>query len=786
MKYYCYYVLVCILLVSCQKDYDKNLKPFHFIPETSDLIIKVNALNDFSISLESNPILYSLYDEDIKNVESVIRKFNFTSPIYIAFKEKSINKTEFLILSKGEIDLFASDSLSSNLREGIKNSEVTKIIIDSTDFYYNHINGVFIGSNNADYGSRLNTKDISSEFYDLIETIDNSALASVIFKSDNIKYSDLLFSEFLNDEYAIIDINQNSGNISFNGIVTNTDTLNDILSKIKYTLPQKINTSLIAPSDTKELKSLLFDDYSKLRKNFKDTTIVGTDNLKSFLTYSGEIALIDNALILHSLDTDLLIESIDDKSFKESFREIDIYSFGKPDFFKYQFKPVITFDNSSYFFAKDDFVIFSSKVEYLKKIITDYLSNKTLANSEAFQYIQENLSDESSMFIYKNSENLSDIFNSNLAGYDANAVQYIYEDDYAHINGIIEKFKKKRSAKTIAENFNTSIEDDIILGPQVVTNHLNRTKDIVIQDTKNNLYLISSAGNILWKKKLQDKILGEIEQIDIYKNGRLQLAFATSKRVYVIDRNGKDVGPFPLKFNDPITKPLSVFDYDKKKDYRLLVAQDKNLLMYNTRAKIVNGFKYKSNSGTIITQPKHFRIDNKDFIVFGAGERLKILNRRGSDRVIVNDKIRFSKNQIYLHQNKFTTTNTLGQLIQVNAKGEKSTKQINLSKNHVIDATSKTLVHLDENKLQIRANTVDLDFGDYTNPQIFYLNNKIYVTTTDLQTKKIYLFDSQGKPIPNFPIYGTSEAILTNLDSDRNLELVTLSDSKTILTYKLY
>ena len=786
MKYYCYYVLVCILLVSCQKDYNKNLKPIHFIPETSDLIIKVNALNDFSISLESNPILYSLYNEDIKNVESVIRKFNFTSPVYIAFKEKSINKTEFLILSKGEIDLFASDSLSSNLREGIKNSEVTKIIIDSTDFYYNHTNSLFIGSNNADYGSRLNTNDISSEFYNLIETTDNSALASVIFKSDNIKYSDLLFSEFLNDEYAIIDINQNSGNISFNGIVTNTDTLNDILSKIKYTLPQKINSSLIAPSDTKELKSLLFDDYSKLRKNFKDTTIVGTDNLKSFLTYIGEIALIDNALILHSLDTDLLIESIDDKSFKESFREIDIYSFGRPDFFKYMFEPVITFDKSSYFFAKDDFVIFSSKVEYLKKIITDYLSNKTLANSEAFQYIQENLSDESSMFIYKNSENLSDIFNSNLAGYDANAVQYIYEDDYAHINGIIEKFKKKRSAKTIAENFNTSIEDDIILGPQVVTNHLNRTKDIVIQDTKNNLYLISSAGNILWKKKLQDKILGEIEQIDIYKNGRLQLAFATSKRVYVIDRNGKDVGPFPLKFNDPITKPLSVFDYDKKKDYRLLVAQDKNLLMYNTRAKIVNGFKYKSNSGTIITQPKHFRIGNKDFIVFGAGERLKILNRRGSDRVIVNDKIRFSKNQIYLHQNKFTTTNTLGQLIQVNAKGEKSTKQINLSKNHVIDATSKTLVNLDENKLQIRANTVDLDFGDYTNPQIFYLNNKIYVTTTDLQTKKIYLFDSQGKPIPNFPIYGTSEAILTNLDSDRNLELVTLSDSKTILTYKLY
>ena len=46
------------------------------------------------------------------------------------------------------------------------------------------------------------------------------------------------------------------------------------------------------------------------------------------------------------------------------------------------------------------------------------------------------------------------------------------------------------------------------------------------------------------------------------------MAFATKNRVYLVDILGNDVNDFPLKFKDDITKPLSVFDYDKNKDYR--------------------------------------------------------------------------------------------------------------------------------------------------------------------------------------------------------------------------
>ena len=306
----------------------------------------------------------------------------------------------------------------------------------------------------------------------------------------------------------------------------------------------------------------------------------------------------------------------------------------------------------------------------------------------------------------------------------------------------------------------------------------------MVQDVNNNLYLISNTGKVLWKKQLRGAILGAIQQVDLYKNGRLQLAFATPNRVYVIDRNGKDVAPFPLKFNDKITQPLSIFDYDNKKNYRFVVTQDNALLMYDKNGKNVNGFRYNKTSKNITTQPKHFRINNKDYIVFAAGNKLMILNRKGQSRINVKEAINFSKNEIFKYQNKFTTTTTKGELVQVNLKGAVSKQSLNLPKQHVIETTNKTLVTLAENKLTIKQKSQELDFGNYTAPKIFYLNDKIYVTLTDLQAQKVYLFDSQSRAIRNFPVYGNSLIDLANIDTDNNLEFVTKGESNSIIVYQ--
>ena len=310
-------------------------------------------------------------------------------------------------------------------------------------------------------------------------------------------------------------------------------------------------------------------------------------------------------------------------------------------------------------------------------------------------------------------------------------------------------------------------------------------KDIVVQDVNNKLYLISSSGSILWKRQLKGPVLGTIKQIDIYKNGRLQLAFATPNRVYLISRDGKDVTGYPLEFNDVITQPLSVFDYDKNKNYRLFVTQGKSVLLYDAKGKPVKGFKFKSADALINSQPQHIRMGSKDFILIKTGNKLNILNRRGIARVTVKNKLQYSKEAIYNYKNTFTTTTTDGNLVSIDQSGNVKTKPLQLTDDHSITATSKTLVTLKDNELTVKGKSIDLDFATYSKPQLFYINDKIYVSVTDLQSQKVLLFDSQAKSVANFPVYGNSAIDLNNIDKDRSLEFVTKGENNSILVYEI-
>ncbi|QNK76272.1 ribonuclease HII [Winogradskyella undariae] len=789
MKRLGFLLILFSLVLSCQKDYNKTKQAHQFIPNKTDVVIQVNELNDFINSIENNDVLSTIYNKELKNIISTLNNLNTTNQVYISFTDSINTNSDYLLLTKNDSTLFVIDSIPNLISETLANSKIKKTQINDNIIYHKIIGNTFAGSNNLELIKTLNSNNENTELSKLIETADKKSVASVIFKPEVKNYSKLLFSDFINKgktNFTVLDLSYNDTGLNYNGILTSKDSSSNYIDSFKNTIPQKTNSPAIAPRNTESLISIAYDDFAVFLKN--NVKLKGEDphnSSTSFLNFTNEIALIDNTLILHSLDPDFLVESIENKSYTESFRGFDIFEFEDHNYFKTVLKPFISFKNAQYFSVFENFIIFSETTDNLKAILTDALNDNTLANSDAFININDNLSDEASLFIYKDSKGLSSILGQNLGSYDANAVQFIQEGNYTHINGIIQKFKKRAATNSVNEAFTTKLEAPLITAPQTVKNHITKSNDIVAQDVNNTLYLISSSGNILWKKKLENKILGKIEQIDMYKNGRLQLAFATSNRIYVLDRNGNDVSPFPLKFNDDITQPLSVFDYDKKKDYRLLVTQGKNLLMYNAKGQTVNGFKYKNNDSNIISQPKHYRIGTKDYIVFGAGENFKILNRQGSSRANAKDKIHFSDNEVYLYQNKFTTTNTLGQLIQVDTKGKQSSKDLNLTDKHKINTTSKTLVSLRENRLTIKSRKIDLDYGDYTEPRIFYLNDKIYVTTTDKQSKKVYLFDSQAKSIHNFPIFGIAAATLEKLDNDNGLELITQSDDQTIVVYKL-
>src|SRR5690606_31686138 len=57
--------------------------------------------------------------------------------------------------------------------------------------------------------------------------------------------------------------------------------------------------------------------------------------------------------------------------------------------------------------------------------------------------------------------------------------------------------------------------------------HVSQANEILIQDSLNDLSLVSMEGKVLWKIPVGGRITSEIQQIDFYNNGKLQYIFAT-------------------------------------------------------------------------------------------------------------------------------------------------------------------------------------------------------------------------------------------------------------------
>jgi len=778
-------LLLSAFIHSCNTRQKKESNLTQLIPQTSSVIVKINDIETFKSDIKNNDFITSIYntkpykllDKKIK----LINQINTNNSVLVCFENEN-DTLQFTLITKLKDSLFKKD-------------------IDSLKFHTKIIDSIFIGSTSKSIIS--NTKiNYTEEYTNLFKTTNSEKSFSLLLpkKTTNTLANHLLNSNTENiGNWITLDSEISQDKIVLNGITTYQDTIPQLLNVFNLNIPQENNIQHLIPEQSESAISITFSDYGVFKENLSNYNKTENDSINNseiFQTVNeiGLFFLNNQPLIaMHSLDANATNEALNILRNENSiYRDIPIYEYSNSNLFVRSFHPFFKIDSISHYSKIDDFYVFAKNTNIIEEVISNYQNGSVMSKSSQFESCFSNLSDESSILILSDSQKLNSTLTHlfeiddlpSLNNYKLSAFQFIKDDNFTHFNGVINKTKSRVEQNSIIEEFSVKLDADVLMPPQFVKNHRTKHQDIVVQDINNNLYLISNSGKVLWKKGLHGKILGKIEQVDLYKNGRLQLAFATPKRVYILDRNGKDVGPFPMKLNDNITQPLSVFDYDKNRNYRFLITQGKEVLMVDKKAKSVRGFKFKKHSKSITSQPKHFRVNNKDFIAFTAGNKLILLNRKGEHRTKVKEDLLFSDNPLFLNNNKFTTTSSKGELIQVNLNGSVSKQALALEENHKIDATSKTLATLSDNKLIIRQKSYELDFGNYTAPKIFYINDKIYVTVTDLQTKKVFLFDSQARLQNNFPVYGNSTIDMINIDKDRNLEFVTKGDSNTIIVYQ--
>ncbi|WP_034061731.1 ribonuclease HII [Lacinutrix jangbogonensis] len=805
-------VLIFLLLfASCNNSSYKKASIYDFIPDAASITIIINDTESLETNLNSNGFINGISKSSAyKNIAQKLNHLDYIhteNPVIVSFLKDANDSLQFAISTKQVANLFSTDSLGNLKIESLKidNHIAQKITFNNEILYTVSKDSIAIATSSSALLEAILAKKSNDKIRQkIISTTNKNKPISVILNHKN----DNLIRSFFNSEalafktfsdFTSFDAVISQDEILINGITKASGSSKKLINIFKNTIPQDNELAKIAPNNCDGFLSFTFNDFSVFKTNL-NTFNNKKDSINSATLFDnvieiGSIFIGENqAIVLSSID----VISTKDNLLGEhnevgTFRQIPIYDFSKPELFETVFYPLINYSETKYYCVIDQFFVFARNIEALENIIVNYQNKTTLSSRDYYRNITKDLSSASSILHVLNNEKLKDLIDLNLdthletnfKDYKISALQFVFDTHYAHLHGAIKKHKAKVEANAVIELLNIKLDADLLNNPQFVTNHRSKQKEIIVQDINNNLYLISNIGSILWKKQLNGPVLGKIEQIDIYKNGRLQLAFATPNRVYIIDRTGKGVTGYPLNFNDKITQPLSVFDYDKNKKYRLLVTQGKSVLLYDAKGKTVNGFKFSSAKNAINHQPQHIRMDNKDYILIKTNKKLNILNRKGQTRIKVKSDLEFSSEPVFNYNNTFTTTTSDGKIVSINQKGSVSTKPVNLNINHHLATTTRTLVSQNENILNIKSNTLELDLGDYSPVKLFYIKDKIYVSVTDLQSQKVLLFDSQGKPIKNFPVYGNSSIALDNIDSDKPLEFITKGDSDSIILYEI-
>ncbi len=668
--------------------------------------------------------------------------------------------------------------------------------------------------------------------------------------------------------WSVLDIKLKNDALLMSGFTHSNDSLNNYLNVFKNQKNIENNFLDILPENTAGFLAINLSDISSFRQKYvqylkgnrryqKRKLKLG--QLKSSFNYNfsedfyeyieGTVCvayLPDKILtnkpvvlgILQINDTELLKEKLEElskiriqKDTSISFEamapvtldakeKIIANIFPAPKLFPLLFGDAFGDINAQYYIILGDFLIVAKSVKDLKNYYKKYKLNLLIRRNKNFVAFSNTLSSESNIFLYIDffygkslikpflSKGFGRIYRNNIESFDklqAAALQFGVEKD-VFFTGLSLKFNPEFNEKP-KNVWQIQMDASLNMKPQLVVNHYTGNKEVLVQDTENNLILYGTDGNLLWKRHLPGKILGKVHQIDFYKNNKLQLLFNTREYIFIIDRKGRDVENFPIKFKSPATNGLAVFDYENKKNYRIFVAcENRSVYLLDKYATKVSGWEFDKTLSKVSLPLKHFAFQGKDYIVFSDEQNIYILNRRGQKRIELKAQFEKAKNsEIYFDQvngpetASFITTGKTGIVYFIFLDGTiKKMTLGNFSVNHyfkygeLLGNDKKFFVFADGSKLSVFKGDKSLVFEkefEYplNNTLNLYKVGKVQLIGLSIKDEnKAFLYTPQGKMLKGFPMEGSGLFSIGKLKTKSDkLNLITGSSDNILYNYIL-
>lgn len=802
--------LISIFLFSCKQDPGvQNDSLSKYIPDASSYIVRTSNFDLLKTQLKNNSSFKSFIEKaSFKNSKSLFEDLNKISskgPAIVCLREIGKNSIDFIFISS------------------LDQSGVSNLVLKSSKSYDNNIIKTYSLPAGAEAESLLHATEINSTLLisssllmienalrlqdqnklpkDLAALFKTSKEDAIFARLDQhawlAKNGFISFPTYHFGAWSALHYNIEPEQLSLNGFNTYSDSLPAILNLFKDSQAAVLKSPGFVPQNTQQTKIYALSNYEDFRLQQSKLLDKSTET-DTLFKHIEELALSKSnnrfTGFFHFTETSNIQSYLTKNDPNPSeFRAAVVYDLQASKLLKESFRPLTDSLQINYASLLGQTLIVAQNPADIQTAISSIETGATLSKDPYYSKSQSELATQSSILFYESflgntpKNNITDYFIPNTLKKNeayTKSSQWVVGDGFFHQHTNLSKHTVKEEKFSLRPLFNLELDAPIGQTIQWVKNHLNQEYDILLQDKNHYLYLINNKGKVLWRKQLESAIQGEVHQVDIYKNGRLQLAFTTENQWLILDRNGKEVLPFNKRFKGIKLGPLAVFDYDNHKEYRFVFSQGKNINMYDRNGKIVKGFRFKKADSDIVGVPKHFKIKSKDYLVFKtlSGDLL-IKNRVGNTRVKLSKKFNFSDNEPMLLDGEFSFTDLDGKLIQIKPTGITRTKNLRINAAHKTTQLNNQLVVLEDNILYSKGKKATIDFGIYSHPSITEVNKETFISITDSQNEKVYLFNKELEGIPKFPIYGTGAAKLQDMNGNGELNILCQQNKQTIVVY---
>ena len=769
-------------------------------------LLKTDAISEFNKTLQkADSLISNTASSNPFGVQSVFVAFyqNKKAPLLAAFNLADINTNDLFIS-------FLEKNFSAK-KTSDKNSCIYACRQDTYTFYIYANAGLVMLSSDSGFlleavkntkSSLIQNKSFNVSYQKADKESDVNMfvhLPELYNRSWNILFNATLPDKknygALHETWVSADVAITPGELKAQGFFSNDSSAfyNTIANQEAINFKDAFNQ---LPYNTIQMEAISMHAYDRFIKNHyadnptkrKEDLQVYSDQMNADAQFEIEKFIGDYTILFTARCNDLeqdygLINSLEEKtainflkavsdSVFETTDSIEIYSNTGQHlfsdlcghFFTAKFKYATTIDNG---------ILFGHEVSALvdfKKSVSE--KNNLQGNERITRFMDKNLSTESAFLFY------ADVFKckEQITGHVSENIHHLLNqapellDKYESVALTLQKLKNNVLFKACA-NFNpknklyqntlweTLADTALYMNPTPVKNHITNETELVCADVKNNIYLLSNTGKLLWKKNIGEKILGTIHQVDYFNNSKLQLLFNTANYLYVIDRNGNNVTGFPAKLDIAAGNGLTLFDYEKNKNYRLWIPLTNNTTScYAINGKALVDFSPVKNTG----QVRRIVLQQKDyFILIDTLGNIQVTNRKGESRVKIKNRIEQGIQDIFMEEGKNLETTSICYL----NKGEKKLCKISLAdkqeqilipEEHTIQSVyidtlqnsqSPLLVCVTENTVDLfdffgkKLSSLLLDKKIQTPVKSLLLNDKHLYATLENETNKLLLLN---------------------------------------------